>query len=158
MACCAPKRRRPGVEILRDNHDIPHIYGETRADVMFGSGWVAAEDRGLLLSSASARPTRRRSTSPAINPFGLLLERALASRRAPKRVDFVDDQKKVLDRKGPRRRTGDLQDLEDWVEGVNAYEKTLPPSAGLPHVPRSPTRSPASPSSARSSATAAATK
>jgi hypothetical protein len=43
---------RAGLQILRDNHDIPHTYGRTRDDVMFGSGWVAAEDRGLLLLEA----------------------------------------------------------------------------------------------------------
>ena len=41
---------RAGLEIIRDSHDIPHIFGTTRSDVMFGSGWVAAEDRGLLLA------------------------------------------------------------------------------------------------------------
>ncbi len=40
----------PGLEIVRDSHDIPHIYGTTRAAVMYGSGWVAAKDRGLLLA------------------------------------------------------------------------------------------------------------
>lgn len=43
---------RAGLQILRDNHDIPHTYGRTRDDVMFGSGWVATEDRGLLLLAA----------------------------------------------------------------------------------------------------------
>jgi hypothetical protein len=29
---------RPGLQILRDRNDIPHINGQTRDDVMFGSG------------------------------------------------------------------------------------------------------------------------
>src|SRR5271157_787814 len=38
-----------GLKIERDSHDIPHVFGATRNDVMFGSGWLAAQDRGLLL-------------------------------------------------------------------------------------------------------------
>ena len=38
-----------GLTIIRDAYDVPHIYGSTRADAEFGAGWVAAEDRGLIL-------------------------------------------------------------------------------------------------------------
>ncbi|HEX4778981.1 MAG TPA: penicillin acylase family protein, partial [Acidimicrobiia bacterium] len=40
---------RPGLKILRDSYDVPHIFGQTRFDTEFGAGWVTAEDRGLLL-------------------------------------------------------------------------------------------------------------
>ena len=64
---------KAGVEIVRDKHDIPHIYGTTRADVMYGSGWVAAKDRGLLLSArhrprlhgGAGRPRRQRVRAAA---------------------------------------------------------------------------------------------
>src|SRR4051794_15973619 len=36
---------RPGVTIIRDKFGVPHIYGDTRADVMFGAGYAVAEDR-----------------------------------------------------------------------------------------------------------------
>jgi acyl-homoserine lactone acylase PvdQ len=36
------------VTILRDNFGVPHIYGDTRADAMFGAGYVTAEDRLFL--------------------------------------------------------------------------------------------------------------
>ncbi len=64
----------PGLEIIRDKHDIPHIYGSTRADVMFGSGWVAAEDRGLLLKLGLGPAFTAALDVPGVNPFGLLLE------------------------------------------------------------------------------------
>ena len=63
---------RPGLEILRDSHDIPHIYGKTRADVMFGSGWVAAEDRGLLLLEGLGPAYLATLDAPGINPFSLV--------------------------------------------------------------------------------------
>ena len=39
----------PGVTIVRDEYDVPHIYGQTRADVMFGAGYAGAEDRLFLM-------------------------------------------------------------------------------------------------------------
>jgi hypothetical protein len=42
---------RAGLTILRDRFDVPHVYGRTRDEVMFGAGWVAVEDRGLLGAS-----------------------------------------------------------------------------------------------------------
>jgi acyl-homoserine lactone acylase PvdQ len=37
---------RPGVTIVRDAHfGVPHVYGLTRDDVEYGSGYVSAEDR-----------------------------------------------------------------------------------------------------------------
>ena len=38
-----------GVRILRDSWGVAHVYGKTALDVMWGAGWVAAEDRGLIL-------------------------------------------------------------------------------------------------------------
>ena len=36
----------PGVTIVRDKQfGVPHIYGDTRAALMFGIGWATAEDR-----------------------------------------------------------------------------------------------------------------
>jgi hypothetical protein len=41
---------RPGVTILWDGrYDIPHVYGQTRADVMFGAGYACAEARLFLM-------------------------------------------------------------------------------------------------------------
>src|SRR5262249_26119371 len=62
-----------GLVIKRDKNDIPHIYGATRAAVMFGSGWAAAEDRGFLLKQAVGPAFAATLDIPGINPFGLLL-------------------------------------------------------------------------------------
>src|SRR4051812_5130548 len=40
---------RAGLKILRDAWGVAHVYGKTASDVMWGAGWVAAEDRGLIL-------------------------------------------------------------------------------------------------------------
>ena len=47
---CAPKRLpAPAWKSSVTNTTFPHIYGTTRGAAMYGSGWVAAKDRGLLL-------------------------------------------------------------------------------------------------------------
>src|SRR5439155_25746593 len=43
---------RKGVRIVRDRFNVPHIYGKTHDDVVWASGWVLQEDRGLLLAEA----------------------------------------------------------------------------------------------------------
>ena len=41
---------KPGVTIIRDSaYGIPHVYGDTRTDVMFGAGYVNAADRLFLM-------------------------------------------------------------------------------------------------------------
>jgi len=36
----------PGVTIIRDKQfGVPHIYGDTRPELMFGIGWATAADR-----------------------------------------------------------------------------------------------------------------
>jgi hypothetical protein len=41
---------RPGVTIVRDAaYGVPHVYGVTHADVMYGAGWAGAEDRLFLM-------------------------------------------------------------------------------------------------------------
>jgi len=40
---------RRGLQILRDSWGVAHVHGKTALDVMWGAGWVAAEDRGLVL-------------------------------------------------------------------------------------------------------------
>jgi len=39
---------RPGVEIRRDEFDVPHVYGQTDDDVIFAAGWLAGKDQNLL--------------------------------------------------------------------------------------------------------------
>jgi acyl-homoserine lactone acylase PvdQ len=41
---------RPGVTIVRDaQYGVPHVYGVTHGDVMYGAGWAGAEDRLFLM-------------------------------------------------------------------------------------------------------------
>ncbi|MFM9165193.1 MAG: penicillin acylase family protein, partial [Solirubrobacterales bacterium] len=44
--------RAVSARIRRDNYGVPHIYSETDAGVVFGAGYVTAQDRSLLLNQA----------------------------------------------------------------------------------------------------------
>ena len=42
----------PGVTIVRDaGYGVPHIYGDTRAELMFGIGYASAEDRLFFMDA-----------------------------------------------------------------------------------------------------------
>jgi len=115
---------REGLEIIRDKHDVPHIYGTTRGAVMYGSGWVAAKDRGLLLKLGLGPAYAAALSIPGVNPFGLLLSNRSFTPSA-EAIAYVTNEKASLEAKG----AAGLQviaDLENWVEGVNGYEQTLP--------------------------------
>ena len=123
---------RPGLQILRDRNDIPHIYGRTRDDVMFGSGWVAAEDRGLLLLEGIGPAYLATLDVPGINPFSLVTS-ARSFTPSAQTIRFVAAQEGVLRRAGAKGRRV-LRDLQDWIDGINAYEAS-PEQAG-PKLPR----------------------
>ncbi len=60
---------RPGLRLIYDSYGIPHIYGQTRADVDFGAGWAIARDRSLLLvARARSRRGPPSPTSPTSTP------------------------------------------------------------------------------------------
>jgi acyl-homoserine lactone acylase PvdQ len=119
----------PGVVIKRDKNDIPHVYGQTRAQLMLGSGWVAAEDRGLLLALGLGPGYAASVDVPGINPRELLLT-GRSFRPSEQSVNFVAAQRQSLLEKG-RAGAQVLEDLQSWTEGVNAFEVSLPPGQRL---------------------------
>src|SRR5690349_3005399 len=50
--CRVERVPRDGVRVLRDRFDVPHITAKTVDAMTFTAGWIAAEDRGLLLEQA----------------------------------------------------------------------------------------------------------
>ncbi len=123
---------RPGLTILRDRYDIPHIYGRTRDDVMFGVGWVTAEDRMLLLEAGLGPAYVAALDVPGIDAFGLVTS-GRSFTPSPEAIRFVAAQRRVLLAEGPRGRQV-LRDLRDWVDGVNAYRDSLPPAQRPPET------------------------
>jgi acyl-homoserine lactone acylase PvdQ len=121
---------RPGLRLLRDRYDVPHIYGRTRDDVMFGSGWVAAEDRGLLLQFGVGPAYAATLDIPGLNAFSLVTS-ARTFTPSAQTIGFVSNQKNVLLAHGAKGRRV-VRDLQDWVDGINAYEqREVPPAQRL---------------------------
>jgi acyl-homoserine lactone acylase PvdQ len=113
-----------GLEIVRDKHDVPHIYGTTRAAAMYGSGWVAVEDRGLLLKLGLGPAYAAALSIPGVNPFGLLLANR-SFKPSAEAIEYVTNEKKSLEEKGaPGLQV--IEDLENWRAGVNGYENSIP--------------------------------
>jgi acyl-homoserine lactone acylase PvdQ len=123
---------RAGLEIWRDSHDIPHIFGATRGDVMYGSGWVAAQDRGLLLQLGLGPAFVAAMSVPGLNAFELLLN-GRSFKPSAQAINWVTEQKASLLEKGAEGEQV-LEDLEEWAEGINGYEQTLPEGQRLPKV------------------------
>ena len=64
---------RPGVTIVRDRFNVPHITGQSRDDVTWAMGWIVAQDRGLLLAQARDAARLAAIEAPNIDAFGLVI-------------------------------------------------------------------------------------
>jgi acyl-homoserine lactone acylase PvdQ len=108
----------PGLTVIRDNWGVPHIYGTTRADVMFGTGYVGAEDRLFFMD------VLRHAGRAELSGFAGGSNRAMDAAQwdvAPytehdlqKQIDLADD---VYGAEGAQLQ----QDLKDYVAGINKY-------------------------------------
>jgi acyl-homoserine lactone acylase PvdQ len=111
----------PGVTIVRDaGYDVPHIYGDTRSEVMFGAGYAGAEDRLFLMdvlrhtaraqlasfAGGSASNRQMDETQWAIAPY---TEQDLQSQ--------IDAAPKLYGAAGVQL----VSDAQSYVDGINAY-------------------------------------
>ncbi|RKT52439.1 penicillin acylase family protein [Saccharothrix australiensis] len=111
---------RADVTIIRDKTlGMPHIHGTTRAGTEFGAGYAAAQDR-LWLMDLFRHLGRGQLTGFA---GGAEANRALEQsffRQIPYTEADLQRQIDRLASRGPRGRQA-LQDVTDYVAGVNAY-------------------------------------
>jgi acyl-homoserine lactone acylase PvdQ len=119
----------PGVRIERDRFEVPHVYGENRDDVMFGAGWVTAEDRTLLMDIFRGPGRIAALDVPGLDPFSLALSfQTFAPTQQTE--DFLAQQATLLQQQGPDGQRV-LQDIDSYVEGVNAW-RTFSRNTGPP--------------------------
>ena len=115
-------RPRPGLRIVRDRWDVPHVYGRTRADVVFGAGWATAEDRGLLMNLLRGPGRISALDVPGLNAFALATSaRQFVSSAETER--FLSRQADLLRAAGPDGRQV-LRDVDSYVAGINAYNRS----------------------------------
>jgi acyl-homoserine lactone acylase PvdQ len=110
---------RKGLKIVRDKWDVAHITGKTRADVMFGSGYVTAEDRNLLMQLVRGPSRIAALDVPGLDAFSLALSGRIfvPSQQAE---NFLAAQYQVLEGEGAKGRRI-IADIDAFVAGVNAY-------------------------------------
>jgi acyl-homoserine lactone acylase PvdQ len=123
---------RAGLTILRDRFDVPHVYGRTRDEVMFGAGWVAVEDRGLLMEEARGPARVAALDVPGLDGFKLLTSLRTFIPSAQTEA-FIHAQVRVLTTLGAKGRRV-LRDFQDWVDGINAYYRRNLPAGSRPAV------------------------
>ena len=66
--------RRKGLRIVRDRHNVPHIFGRTNDAVTWGAGWVLAKDRQLLLEQARFNSRVAVVDAPGLSAIELITE------------------------------------------------------------------------------------
>ncbi|ABV93307.1 acylase precursor [Dinoroseobacter shibae DFL 12 = DSM 16493] len=97
------------VEIVRDTHNIPHIFGQTDADSFFGLGFVHAQDR--LWQMLMFRRTAQGRLSELFGARTLQIDDLL------RRFDFYRLAQASIDDLRPETQAA----LEAYAAGVNAW-------------------------------------
>jgi acyl-homoserine lactone acylase PvdQ len=115
-------RPRKGLRIRRDRYGVPHVHGRTRALVMFGAGWVTAQDRGLFIETVRGPARLAALDVPGFDAFALATSlRQFTPSAATER--FLRKQAAPLRRAGPKGRQV-LRDVDSYLDGINAYYRS----------------------------------
>jgi acyl-homoserine lactone acylase PvdQ len=122
---------RPGLRLVYDSYGVPHIYGQTRADVAFGAGWATARDRGLLLQLGVGPARVAVADVPNLDAFSLVTSGQSFVPSAQAEALVTKQQQLLVDTYGDKGRQV-LDDAQAYADGVNAYRAAnninLPPA------------------------------
>lgn len=114
---------RPGLRIVRDRtHNVPHIFGESRAAAMFGVGYVRAEDRLWQMDSFRAQ---WRAESAAFLGRGEDDSNVQVDANTFRLIDYSEaEYQRMFDNLRISYGYWGIQaasDIEEYVAGFNAY-------------------------------------
>ena len=125
---------RPGLRIERDSKGVAHVFGDTRADVMYGAGWVTVEDRdqpGAPLMEALRGPGRVAALDvPGIDPFSLVFSGRQFTPSAETEA-FLAQQLSLLQSAGAGGQQV-AEDIDNYLLGINDRRS---PAPGVPGPP-----------------------
>jgi acyl-homoserine lactone acylase PvdQ len=113
---------RPGLRLVYDEYGIPHVYGQTRADVAFGAGWTTARDRGLLLLVGRGPARAAVADIPGINAFSLVTS-GQSFVPSPDAEALVTRQQRLLVETYGDKGRQILEDAQAYADGINAYNR-----------------------------------
>jgi acyl-homoserine lactone acylase PvdQ len=112
---------RPGVTILRDKaFGIPHVYGQTRADTMFGAGYANAQDRLFLMDILRHTGRAQLSSFVGGSPSNRQMDHdqwALAPYTEQELQQQLDLAGQYYGHEGEQL----VADAQAYVDGINAY-------------------------------------
>ena len=109
-----------GLTVVRDQYDVPHIYGQTRAEAEFGAGWAAAEDRLFMIDVL--RHVARAELSSFVG--GSPSNRAMDETQwqiAPYTEQDLQSQLNAAPTLYGAAGAQVVQDVDNYVAGINAY-------------------------------------
>lgn len=116
----------PGVTLIRDRFDVPHVTAITHDGGVWAAGWIAAEDRGLLLQQARYNARVAAIDAPGLDAIGLIAGlKSFTPSAQTERV--VSRQTGALVRAGREGRDV-LRDIDVFISGINAFLKLHSPS------------------------------
>ncbi|MGN6256373.1 MAG: penicillin acylase family protein [Solirubrobacterales bacterium] len=110
---------RPGVTIVRDKaFGVPHVYGDTRADTMFGAGFAGAQDRLFLMDVL--RHTGRAELASFLGGSNAGADASQWGFAPYTEADLerqLTEAPRIYGQAGQRA----VDDVNAYVEGINAY-------------------------------------
>ncbi|MGA9635986.1 MAG: penicillin acylase family protein, partial [Solirubrobacterales bacterium] len=109
----------PGVTLLRDRFNVPHVYANTHDGGIFTAGWILAEDRGLLLEQARYNSRVAVIDAPGLSAISLISS-LQSFKPSPQTEAVTARQTKVLKHHGKEGRAV-LHDIDVYIRGINAY-------------------------------------
>ena len=112
---------RAGVTVVRDKaYGVPHVYGTTRADVMFGAGYVTGEDRLFMIDTLRHVGRGRTSEFLGASPANLAMDRAAyrTSGYTEEELQAMIDRLTTVD---PVRGKTVQDDLAAFTDGINQF-------------------------------------
>jgi acyl-homoserine lactone acylase PvdQ len=110
---------KAGVTILRDKaYGVPHVYGETRADTMFGAGYAGAADRLFLMDVL--RHTGRAELASFLGGSNASADAGQWAFAPYTEADLEGQIKEMATEHGAAGKQA-VEDLDDYIEGINAY-------------------------------------
>jgi acyl-homoserine lactone acylase PvdQ len=107
----------PGVTIVRDKqYGVPHIYGDTRAELMFGIGYATAEDRLFFIDAL--RHSGQGDLSAFAGGANVAMDREVWADEPYTQQDLVNQVNYMHDQPGGAQL---FADATSYVNGINAY-------------------------------------
>ena len=119
---CGHPPAKAGIWICNDSKKVPHVYVSSRADGAWTMGFLAARDRGLLISFGRGPGYVSALSVPGVSAFGLIQQ---ARGFAPSTAAKAFMTKQVTDfGKAGSANAAVVADFTQWAAGVGAWYKS----------------------------------